>query len=117
MFRLLSPPISGKQLEQVQLLIRNHRSNRAVVTIRPTHGTRVRTNFFKKAPKRIGLTGLVLINLMYFHHETAVDTDQVLRDFDPSVTVEFCLLSTKVSFCKKNITLFGIHSVFFSFLS
>jgi len=39
------------------------------------------------------LTGLALVN---FHHEMPIDIDQVLRDFDPSMTVEFCLLSTKV---------------------
>ena len=39
------------------------------------------------------LSGLALVN---FHHEIPVDNDQVLRDFDPPMNVEFCLLSTKV---------------------
>jgi len=39
------------------------------------------------------LTGLAVMN---FHHEIPVDIDQVYATFIPSVTVEFCLLSTKV---------------------
>jgi len=39
------------------------------------------------------LTGLTVMN---FHHEIPADSDQVLCDFDPPMTVEFCLLSTNV---------------------
>jgi len=36
--------------------------------------------------RSVRLTGLTLMN---FHHEIQVDTDQILRDFDPPMTVEY----------------------------